>query len=370
MSTKMKVLVSLSYFLFLLVLAEVASRLLFAIPAFSERVAYQGSLSWRRGWVHGRPKGPLGEVFEMYNPTKGWVLKPNIRNMTVFEKRVLNTNSKGFRGIAEYSPGPHHGKVRVLILGDSFTFGDGVSDSETYPAFLQRMIPTAEIINAGVRGYGHDQMLILLQEEGAKYMPDIVILGFLTEDMERNLLQFRSYAKPMFLLDHDKLVLSGSPVPFPNAIRKWDWAIPRVCDVCEFLLLKWRSYSGLYEKRKRDVTARILDEIARKSEQSGAIPMFVYIPAVDDPTDRTTLTDGEEFLFSFCHAKKTIRCLSARPLFVEKIKNGVKLETGETGHWGPAANSMIAEAIYYFMATNEMGSLQLSPVGGHEKKTM
>jgi hypothetical protein len=34
-----------------------------------------------------------------------------------------------------------------LILGDSFTFGDEVSDDETYSAHLQAMLPHTEIIN-------------------------------------------------------------------------------------------------------------------------------------------------------------------------------------------------------------------------------
>jgi hypothetical protein len=41
------------------------------------------------------------------------------------------------------------------------------------------MLPHTEVINMGVHGYGHDQMLILFGEEGVKYEPDIVILGFL-----------------------------------------------------------------------------------------------------------------------------------------------------------------------------------------------
>jgi hypothetical protein len=50
-------------------------------------------------------------------------------------------------------------------------------------------------INMGVHGYGHDQMLILFGEEGVKYEPDIVILGFLPLDMARNVLKFRDFAK-------------------------------------------------------------------------------------------------------------------------------------------------------------------------------
>ncbi|MBU1849701.1 MAG: hypothetical protein KKH40_03155, partial [Nanoarchaeota archaeon] len=39
-----------------------------------------------------------------------------------------------------------------------------------------------EVINLGVSGYGTDQELILLQKEGLKYNPDVVILGFYLEN--------------------------------------------------------------------------------------------------------------------------------------------------------------------------------------------
>lgn len=118
-------------------------------------------------------------AFDMYDASKGWIPKPNLRDVKTFDNKTLNTNSKGLRGKRDFPYTKNKNKVRILILGDSFTFGDEVSDDETYSAYLQAMLPDTEIINMGMHGYGHDQMLILLKEEGIKYQPDIVILGFL-----------------------------------------------------------------------------------------------------------------------------------------------------------------------------------------------
>ena len=52
------------------------------------------------------------------------------------------------------------------MLGDSFTFGEDVGDDETYSHHLEQLLPGTEVINLGVHGYGHDQMLIYLREEG------------------------------------------------------------------------------------------------------------------------------------------------------------------------------------------------------------
>ena len=44
------------------------------------------------------------------------------------------------------------GVMRVLVFGDSLTFGDEVTDDETYVAHLQTMLPGTEVLNLGVHG--------------------------------------------------------------------------------------------------------------------------------------------------------------------------------------------------------------------------
>ncbi len=69
------------------------------------------------------------------------------------------------------------GKEKILVLGDSFTFGVGVNDNQTYPAVLERALKK-EVINAGVMGYGTDQELLYLKERGLALKPDLLVLGF------------------------------------------------------------------------------------------------------------------------------------------------------------------------------------------------
>ena len=161
-----------------------------------------------------------------------------------------------------------------MVLGDSFTFGDEVSDDETYSAYLQAMLPT-EIINMGMHGYGHDQMLILLKEEGIKYQPDIVILGFLPLDMSRNLLNFRDFGKPRFVLERGELKLTGTPVPRPEEILRWDWTRPRILDIFSTLKHRVKKISGLQKTEMEEVTTAILTDMIRLSSVS---MRFQYSP--------------------------------------------------------------------------------------------
>ncbi|MCL4216617.1 MAG: SGNH/GDSL hydrolase family protein [Candidatus Hydrogenedentes bacterium] len=96
------------------------------------------------------------------------------------------------------------GEYRILMLGDSFTWGYGVDDDETIPAALQRCLDETQmdrpltVINAGVLGYGPWQVRLLLEEEGLALQPDLVILQtFTNNDFDDSLLQkgkyFRAY---------------------------------------------------------------------------------------------------------------------------------------------------------------------------------
>ncbi len=105
------------------------------------------------------------------------------------------------------------------------------------------------------------------------------------------------------------------------------------------------------------MTAKILNEIAATSERIGAIPLFVHIPAVGDAGDLNLATDGEKFLMDVCQTRGKAHCFSVRSLFAEKKRQGVNPDIGVTGHWGPVANSIIAEGIHQYLTTNNVGLL-------------
>ncbi len=77
-------------------------------------------------------------------------------------------------------------KNKILVLGDSFAFGWGVSNGETFSDFIENK-ENMEVINAGVGGYGTDQELLYLKNYGVKYKPKAVILTiFVGNDLSDN----------------------------------------------------------------------------------------------------------------------------------------------------------------------------------------
>lgn len=102
----------------------------------------------------------------------------------------------------------------VLAVGDSFTFGDQVSDGDTWPAQLERLLGRP-VRNGGVFGYGFDQTvlraerLLLVDELDV----DTVVVSLVPDDLKRAELSRRYSPKPWFAMVGDGLELRGVPVP-------------------------------------------------------------------------------------------------------------------------------------------------------------
>lgn len=105
-----------------------------------------------------------------------------------FNHRVA-TNSLGFRGVKEIEKQKPEGTYRILVIGDSMTFGWGVEDDETFVSVLERNLNAAaaevgtpkkfEVINAGfIGGFTLDGFYSWLVNEGLSLKPDLVLVSF------------------------------------------------------------------------------------------------------------------------------------------------------------------------------------------------
>ena len=101
----------------------------------------------------------------------------------------VNTNSLGFNG-PEADLKKDSNEVRILIIGDAFTMPEGTEYENAYPELLQiqlrKIYPTKKIkvINAGVTGYGPNEMYGQLKKYIDKIKPDIYINQFFINEFE------------------------------------------------------------------------------------------------------------------------------------------------------------------------------------------
>jgi lysophospholipase L1-like esterase len=130
------------------------------------------------------------------NPNRGWAMVPGKDHYTYTHR--VRVNALGLRGAEVGDKQP--GEARVLVLGDSLVYGQGVGDDYTMPAALQRSLArrqpgrTWSVVNAGHRAYDTRQELALLEELGPRVAPDVVVLCWFWNDFqERDIAQ--TYAR-------------------------------------------------------------------------------------------------------------------------------------------------------------------------------
>lgn len=96
-------------------------------------------------------------------------------------------NSFGFRG-PDRAPAKPPGVFRVAALGDSFIYGQGVESADSLPAQLERglrtKLPTVEVLNFGVPGYGMDDYISQYRRFIARWSPDLLLLFLHESDLD------------------------------------------------------------------------------------------------------------------------------------------------------------------------------------------
>lgn len=117
-------------------------------------------------------------------------------NLTVVDRSIKNLpfevsiNAQGFRGDEDVSETKKPGSFRILCLGDSYSYGVGVKNGETYPAMLESFLSQKfsgvdfQVINAASPFYGVFDELDYYRDKGRKLKADLVILQFSIDDLE------------------------------------------------------------------------------------------------------------------------------------------------------------------------------------------
>jgi len=116
----------------------------------------------------------------------------------------VSISSQGLRD-REYGPQKPAGTVRILMLGDSITFGWGAPVEGTTAKALERLLNTGgttryEVINTGVGNTNTAMQAAYFMNKGYQLEPDIVLLNYFINDAEEtpvkneNLLTDYSYA--------------------------------------------------------------------------------------------------------------------------------------------------------------------------------
>ncbi len=251
-----------------------------------------------------------------YSPTLGWTTNGG------GSTELYHANSQGIRGTTEYAFVPAGDRVRLAAFGDSFTHGNDVADNDAWTAVLQSIDSTLEVLNFGVGGYGLDQAYLRYGEQGVGFNPKIVLIGFMSENINRHVSVFRPFyaprsgkplTKPHFELENGKLKLVENPMrnlaDYRRLLDKPASVLTKLGSTDYFYhfrykegpldfspsvrLTKMLSYEikerfdnpiyidGEYntEAKAYKVTARLFDEFHSTVLKNGALPIVLLFPS-------------------------------------------------------------------------------------------
>jgi len=252
------------------------------------------------------------------DPPRRYRLHPGYRgritNHVEFDHEVV-INSRGMRGpepsaagepsdrasaMAGLAKRPTAAPLRVLALGDSFTFGVGAAEIQTFPARLQAHLLAAgvpaEVWNAGAPGYGVPDEVAWYERWGVPLRPDVVVIApFLAND-----LQDAAPGSPTHVVNGELVAARGES----HGVRRWLYYHSHLFRLIKSSLLEGslRQKLGLAEpwalrERRAELglygptlppelaageaaTDRAVAELARLATRSHAHAIAVLVPSL------------------------------------------------------------------------------------------
>lgn len=325
--------------------------------------------------------------FFIYDPLLGWSLRPNGRS----EDGLFAASSRGVRSAPTECPAePAPGRLRIVLLGDSFTYGNDVGFEDTWGRALEVRLREAgldaEVLNLGVAGYGFDQIYLRWKELGASLSPAIVVLGYCAGDADRVVRVHwcfhdggRSFpfSKPRFVRGDGALRLVNSPTVPPEKIpgilgrfeesqlAAWEgryvradyeehlWLASKLLALVEDVaarnrVARWREKRRIssLESEEGALSFEILDALRRDVAAHGAQLLAVHLPW---PDDIQTLSRGWALAQSDFMSRLERSFPIVRPddalLAAARTSGSEAVFIGGEGHYTAKANRIVAEAV-------------------------
>lgn len=303
----------------------------------------------------------LAPVKFMYDKEIGLIHIPNLRGT---EYRPGNYNIEftngddGFR-ITHKDELPDYVNKKIMFIGDSFTYGKGVNDQETFAYKLQQALisDSVEIINAGVEGRGTDHALRSYQFYKDKYQPNTVIYFAHYNDLADNIRdEYFNVINDSTLTPKSFEIMTGGT---KEKLRKNKMYNCLISNSHFFSLLKSvlvnllipdqivRYEEGIDMDRAKKLTSIFIEQLKKEVKADGRKFLMYYIPSNHDIDARVKgkITEQEEFFDNY-YKDKNIEFYNLSADFIDSgetniLKNFYLLE----GHWNPKGHQLVAEKL-------------------------
>lgn len=281
-----------------------------------------------------------GRMFEP-DDLLGWIPLPNLmleRANANGEPWQIVTDADSIRGPSAWQPG----KTRVLMVGDSFVFGEGVDIEERFDTLLAEAMPELSIVNIGVMGYGPDQQLLRSRE-----WRDDLRAG--------DILMLVTYGNDFF--DLSKPRHSGRSKPW---IEDRDGEL--VVHEPDFTLMDFvRNYSYILYTMAREMSSGMAEDTKERLEDAGELYRSWVLEETQELLDRGVRVvivhhgdrqfelpfDVDAMYASTC--SDVTGCLALDPYLSALPRPAVFLKDG---HWNARGHRLAAEQIARYLRSD------------------
>lgn len=348
----------------LFALVEGGMRIYYAI---TDKIPPHADLAQVREWRWVKARMADGKVsFDprfVYDEIVGWRNAPNI-DRTVQNEGHVRTNAAGMRNDTDFPVDPVPGRRRLMIVGDSYSFGYGVDNDQTFAYLLAQRMPDWDVMNFAVSATGTDQHYLMYERYGERYRPDIVLLGFYVLDYNRNTYSFRDYAKPLFVpLADGRLELTHVPVTPPETLiaqyrsgekRIGGWHYSYAVAAFKQVLIDRMKRDRGPDSLGRRTLSGIMQKFATRVRGNGAVPVWVIFP-IRDILSKEESKYREISEFAKAEAERLgMPVLDLEPVYRAYLTQHPEVKTlwrpeEIGGHLSVEGNAVSADAIYAFL---------------------
>ncbi|MBN1503161.1 hypothetical protein JW930_06460 [Candidatus Woesearchaeota archaeon] len=256
----------------------------------------------------------------------------------------INTNSQHMLGLVDYKYEKDPNKLRIAVMGDSFTWGTKMPYMFTYGALLQEMIPNSEVLNFGISGIGIDTMYLRWKYEILTYEPDVFIMAIYIDDIARAV---PCIYKPNFVREVDKLKILNLPPPTAGETLE-SYEEPKLESYFfKHIIYRIRSLSGIKRgayQHGLELLDLMLDEVKQTSEKQGTNFLVLIIEAGNDhqntETELWAISELKEMLIS-----KKISFISSNEIFRKENFIATDYRNRSYFHFTPEGYGLIAQGI-------------------------
>jgi len=287
----------------------------------------------------------IAEEGRLFRPDDrlGWAVIPDLdlkRKNRDGEYWHIRTNAGGFRSAAEtFRPDSSR---RILVLGDSFAFGQGVELDDRFDSRIARAHPDWSFVNRGVMGWGTDQELIAARDVLAElHDGDVILLvTFFNDFLDVVRHSHSGRMKPWFELEAGALQEHPPEIGLAARLRDRSYLLSF------FLRRLTPTETSMPEARLRYAGHLYRHLVLQETGAARSRGVEVLIAHHggsfgSDPDKRALAATAAEALGRTCQ-EPGVRCVSLNEALQRSGRTGLHQVDG---HWNAAGNEVVGEAL-------------------------